>query len=196
LHPYGIKQSKEIDVIMTSSGLAYGRPDDIIFMKENLTPVQINGSEWLQLNIATPLKLGTDTQSSIYIGIQKFNSVIDQIPNEILCIECYETSPYSTGNKVIYYDTGANLTVYTSFGFTGYQEINYYKLEAPYTSDNSGEYTTLHFRLITPEKVLTNFAKIKSLICTISISKSSLKDKVSPRPGHLRAVKRLAPIWN
>jgi hypothetical protein len=182
---------------MTSSGLAYGRPDDIIFIKEDLSPVDINGFEWLQLNFSNPLKLGTDTQSAIYIGLDKLNCVVDQLPYAMMCVECYETAPYSTGSKIFYFDVGTNTATTTTFGISGGPtRLNYYKLEAPNVADYCGEYNTLHFRFITPEKTLINFAKIRSLVCTVAISKSYLKDKVSPRPGHLRAVKRLAPIWN
>jgi hypothetical protein len=183
---------------MIRSGLSYNRPDDIIFTKSDLTPIIIQGTEWLELTISPPLKLGNDTQSSLYIAVDKLNIAVNNIEFNQICMECLETAPYSTGNKIIYFDSGNfySATV-TGFGLSGVSNrINYYKLQAPSPDDYSSEYNTLHFRFISGLGTPKLLADINSLVCCVAISISNLKDKTCPRPGHPRGVKRIAPIWN
>ena len=181
---------------MTSSGLNAGRPDDIIFSKGDLTPVVIQGEEWLELKISPPLKLGSDTQSSLYIAIDKLNAVFDVRTYPIFGVECLETGSYHTGNKIIYFDTGYQQgTTLTLLGQSGAsQRLNFYKLNTPSSDNYCGEYTTLHFKILNQTPV--EYVNIKTLLCTLAVSKSCLKNKTSPRPGHARGVTRISPIWN
>lgn len=183
---------------MIRSGLSYNRPDDLIFTLENLTPVILQGTEWLELTISPPLKLGNDTQSSIYIAIDKLNIVVTPLIDfNQICMECLETAPYSTGNKIIYFDAGQTAGTTSTFGISGVaNRINYYKLQSPSPDNYSSEYNTLHFRFLSGIGTPRPFTQINSLVCCLAVSISNLKDKSSPRPGHPRGVKRIAPIWN
>ena len=177
----------------TSSGLAYGRPDDLIVMLSDMTTSIIEAQEWIEIKISTPLKLGNDNNSDLYVAIDKVSGVA-VLPSGTIAIEIYETFPYNNGNKIVYFETN-NTNIIGLYGSP--PRLNFYKLCNTDQQQPRNEFSKLHFRFLVNGITPLAFTSFTALIITFQFSKTAGKypsSVESNRPGHERGVKRVAPI--
>ena len=179
----------------TSSGLSYGRPDDFTVVLSDMTTETISGSEWIAINISTPLKIGNDNNSDLYVAVDRISAVTSALPTTgSVALEIYETFPYNNGNKIVYVESNYTTTI----GLNGPSpRINFYKLCQTSSETPTNEFSKLHFRFLIGGITPIDFNTFTSIIITFQFSKTAGKypsSVESNRPGHERGVKRVAPI--
>lgn len=180
----------------TSSGLSYGRPDDLIVILSDMKSVTISSAEWIEINISTPLKLGNDNNSDLYIAVDKISAISTALPatKGFVALEVYETFPYHNGNKIIYFESNNTTTIGLD---GGPPRINYYKLSSTDQEQPRNEFSKIHFRFLDGGITPIAFNTFTGCIITFQFSKTAGKYPASVesnRPGHERGVKRVAPI--
>jgi hypothetical protein len=193
-----------------SSGLAWDRPDDLVFTQNDLVEESVNGNLWLTVQVSTPINLGRDTKSGVYIGVDTMCAVFNNITLQpwefnITVLECYDTYPYTSGNfprTIGVYCTetvGANPNGYGIIKNPGKSgRIDFYKLCFTQDQESNQQISKLRFNLYF-NSTRVPLASIVSLGMIVQISKSATKynsTQESRRPGHLRGVRRIAPLPN